>query len=58
MEITEEQYKVLNRMIDKLTDIVVQMNLNLTTIEERVTKLEVSHFGQSYVRAVLRGKDE
>lgn len=57
MEITDEQYEVLNRLIDKLTDAVVHVNTGLTIVteqcndlSERVTKLEVSHFGQGYGR--------
>lgn len=50
MEITPEDLKTLNRLIDKLTDAVVAINTNLSIVEERVTKLEVSHFGQGYGR--------
>ncbi len=39
MEISDEQYKAVNRMIDKLTDIVVRINTSSLLLTEQVNDL-------------------
>ena len=40
MELSNQELETLNRLIDKLTDAVVIMNVNLKVLEERVSGLE------------------